>query len=445
MASAFQARDDTTPEAKIKALEKKVSSLLDESIKNSQTGQVTNALDKAKEAVSKEKSLARQKEQFSGSGGEGLSINMDLTFAVLFNLALQYTKSEMYSEAINLYSSMLKNRSFSNTARLKVNIGKIYYLQANYTKAIKFFRMALDQIPSTQKDIRMKIMKNIGLSFVRLHQYPDAITSFEYIMGEKAESKSAFQLILCNYALGDKMAMKKNFNKLLEVQTDSKSSEEKGVDEEDPTHAMINEVIKTDELQKMEKKVKQEYDWSILTAAKLISPVVGDSFTQGYEWTVDQIRTTGFTQLSNDLEINKAVKHLKKREFNQAIETLKSFEKKDAKSASTAATNLSFLYLLQNELIAAEKYADEAITANHYNSGALVNKGNVCYKRSEYERALEYYQEAGLNESTCIEAVYNLMLANKKLGKLTAALDLAYKLNSILKNHPYVLFQTAHM
>ena len=30
----------------------------------------------------------------------------------------------------------------------------------------------------------------------------------------------------------------------------------------------------------------------------------------------------------------------------QAIETLKSFEKKDSKVASTAATNLSFLYFL---------------------------------------------------------------------------------------------------
>ena len=35
----------------------------------------------------------------------------------------------------------------------------------------------------------------------------------------------------------------------------------------------------------------------------------------------------------------------------QAIETLKSFEKKDSKVASTAATNLSFLYFLVSKLI----------------------------------------------------------------------------------------------
>lgn len=31
---------------------------------------------------------------------------------------------------------------------------------------------------------------------------------------------------------------------------------------------------------------------------------------------------------------------------SQAVETLKSFEKKDTKVAATAATNLSFLYIL---------------------------------------------------------------------------------------------------
>ena len=36
----------------------------------------------------------------------------------------------------------------------------------------------------------------------------------------------------------------------------------------------------------------------------------------------------------------------------QAIETLKSFEKKDSKVASTAATNLSFLYFLVSQELA---------------------------------------------------------------------------------------------
>lgn len=33
---------------------------------------------------------------------------------------------------------------------------------------------------------RIKIMQNIGISFVKMAQFSDAITSFEHIMAEKA-------------------------------------------------------------------------------------------------------------------------------------------------------------------------------------------------------------------------------------------------------------------
>lgn len=40
------------------------------------------------------------------------------------------------------------------TGRLKVNMGNIYLKQRNYSKAIKFYRMALDRIPSFHKEMR---------------------------------------------------------------------------------------------------------------------------------------------------------------------------------------------------------------------------------------------------------------------------------------------------
>ena len=56
----------------------------------------------------------------------------------------------------------------------------------------------------------------------------------------------------------------------------------------------------------------------------------------------------------------------------QAVETLKSFEKKDTKVAATAATNLSFLYILESEQDNADKYAEVALAADRYNpSGEL--------------------------------------------------------------------------
>ena len=60
-------------------------------------------------------------------------------------------------------------------------------------------------------------MQNIGITFVKLDQYNDAITSFEHIMGEEPDFQTGFNLILCYYALADREKMKRTFIKLLSI------------------------------------------------------------------------------------------------------------------------------------------------------------------------------------------------------------------------------------
>ena len=157
LVSHFQQKDDTSPEAKIKQLERKVTTLLEESILASYQSDYKLALDKAKDAASKEKNLNKQKERVSNSN-EGIVMNIDLTFAIQLNLATQFTKNQMFNEALDTFTSIVKNRSFSNSGRIKVNIGNIYFVQGNFSKAIKLYRMALDQVPNTQKDLRLVLM-----------------------------------------------------------------------------------------------------------------------------------------------------------------------------------------------------------------------------------------------------------------------------------------------
>lgn len=104
-------------------------------------------------------------------------------------------------------------------------MANIYFKQKNYPKAIKFYRMALDQISNAHKEMRIKIMQNIGVVFIRMGQYSDAITSLEHIMSESPNIKTGFNLILCYYAIGDKERMKKAFQKLISVSL--------GIDDED--------------------------------------------------------------------------------------------------------------------------------------------------------------------------------------------------------------------
>ena len=88
---------------------------------------------------------------------------------------------------------------------------------------------------------------------------------------------------------------------------------------------------------------------------------IGHSYSAGYNWCVDTIKMSPqHSQLSNDLEINKAVMFLRQKDFTSAVDTLKAFERQEGtKVASTASTNLSFLYFLQGDAETAEKYAGQ--------------------------------------------------------------------------------------
>jgi intraflagellar transport protein 88 len=61
---------------------------------------------------------------------------------------------------------------------------------------------------------------------------------------------------------------------------------------------------------------------------------------------VEAIKVSSHSSLASDMEINKAVMYLKQKEFPQAVDTLRAFEKKETKVASAAATNLAFIYFL---------------------------------------------------------------------------------------------------
>jgi intraflagellar transport protein 88 len=141
---------EQTLEENIKALEKKVHQLLEESCNSLEAGQAPLALEKAKEAGKKERQLTKQREQ----AGFNDQINLDLTYCVLFNLANQYHANKMYQEALNSYAIIVKNKMFNQSGRLRVNMGNIYFEQKKYSQAIKMYRMALDQIPNTNKELR---------------------------------------------------------------------------------------------------------------------------------------------------------------------------------------------------------------------------------------------------------------------------------------------------
>ncbi|KAL3319078.1 Intraflagellar transport protein 88 [Cichlidogyrus casuarinus] len=428
---------EETIEYKIRQMEMKINSIIDESCILASKRQYDEALEKAKEAHRSEKILLRHREQNALSE----QINLDLNYSILFNLANRYTDKGMLQEALNIYSKIVKNKSFINAGRLKVNMGNIHFTMRNYEKAIKFYRMGLDQVPNAQKKMRLSIMRNIGIAFVKLGKLDDAISAFEHIMKEETDVKSGFNLILCHFLKKDEKGMRVAFEKLLRADLPVDDDDRYIANKEDNKYGLILDVIRNDSLRKYEKQRQTSIENAIKMAAKIIAPVIEEDFQKGYDWCIDKARLSDFHEIAHDLEIDKAVMFLKQREFQAAIQILKSFQKKDYRIACTAATNLSFLYFLEGDYQEARMHAEKALQADHYNPFALVNMGNVLYKAQQYDQALDRYREALEVDSSCFEALFNAGLAYKRLNRLEEALETFGKLNKLAPNDPSVLYQ----
>lgn len=68
-------------------------------------------------------------------------------------------------------------------------------------------------------------MHNIGMVFVRMGQWEEAVASLEYIMNEQASHRAGLHLVLCCIALEDRERMRNAFSLLLSVPLDLEDEE----------------------------------------------------------------------------------------------------------------------------------------------------------------------------------------------------------------------------
>ncbi|XP_016915277.1 intraflagellar transport protein 88 homolog [Apis cerana] len=432
---------DDTPEEKIKVAEKKIMDLIESSVEAAYENNTRVALERAREASSRERTLIRLQEQAGLSDNH----NVDLTFAVIFNLATQYTNNNMFTEAIATYQAITRNRMFSNSARLKVNMGNIYVKMGQLSQAIKMYRMAFDQAPAAHKDLRIKIMHNIGMLFVQMGRLEEAANSFEWVMKERPEFKAGLHAVLCHFALSHRDKMKRSFLELLEVQLNIDQEDRYNISTDDVAFNILNEILKNDDLSKLEKELKSEAERTILCAAKLIAPVIEDTLTAGFAWCVDTIKSSVYGLLAADLEINKAMVFLHNRDTQLAIDTLKIFENRESKANSSAATMLSFIYFLQGDYDQAEKCGEIARNADSYNAAAYVNLSACAIKKGELNIARELLLCALDTDASHIQALYNLGLVYKKQNMYEEALECFWKVRNIVRHDPQTVYQIGQL
>ena len=437
-APPLQKRSENSPEEQCNEMDRQVNVLVEESAQHAREGDNSSALEKAKEAGKKERQLCKQREQL----GLGDQVNVDLTYAVHFNLAVMYHRNGLYTEALNTYSLIVRNKQYAQSGRLRVNMGNIYAEQKKYLLAIKMYRICLDEIPSTDKDLRYKIMRNIGNAFVKMGQYKDAIGSYEAVLEGNGDIDTGFNLLLCYYALGDVEKLKRTFSKLLSIKIPGYSPDED--EDEDAT----KDVLVSDALRKELRDRRKKFLTTVTTAGRLIAPIIDKDWRIGFDYVIEQLRhyeiKDATAHLASELEMCKGLNYLKFKKYKEAIDCLKAFEKKDKVLRARAATNLSYLYFLEGDFDSGEKYADLSVEADRYNCKALVNKGNFLYVRGEWEKAKQVYENAITVEADCVEAIYNLGLANKQLGLLEEALRVFKRLQSIIDSVE-VIYQIADL
>ena len=308
---------DNGPEPKAKVLEKQVNSLLEESAaaKVAQPPDFALAVEKAKQAGKKENFLNKHREKHN----LGDHINMDLTYAVCFNLADAYHKHGQVKEALSAYNVLVKNKQYPQSGRLRINMGNIYFEQQQYPTAIKMYKMALDQIRDTGKRLRCKVLRNIGIAQLRLRDFGAAADSFESIVKDDPEDhQAAYNLVITYFALGKPDLMKRAFSHLISIPIPSPVDDDVDSDDDDDGLLDKPDPLKL-ELEEREKRAKT----FILNAGKLIAPALDKAnWEDGYDWVIDAL-SVDHDKVSSEIAILKATTYLKKGSFDAAIKALK--------------------------------------------------------------------------------------------------------------------------
>ena len=105
-------------------------------------------------------------------------------------------------------------------------MGNIYFELKKYDQSIKMYNMALDSTTQQNKDMKMKIKRNVALVLVRQKRFGKAIEVYEDIMSDTPDFELGFNLIVCLYALGEKEKMCTMFERLLMIPIPGMDEEE---------------------------------------------------------------------------------------------------------------------------------------------------------------------------------------------------------------------------
>mmetsp|Transcript_22708 Transcript_22708/g.17135 ORF Transcript_22708/g.17135 Transcript_22708/m.17135 type:complete len:138 (-) Transcript_22708:1214-1627(-) len=135
------------------------------------------------------------------------------------------------------------------------------------------YNMALDSTMQQNKDMKLKIKRNIALAYVKQKNFGKAIEIYEDVMNDTPDFDVGFNLIVCLFALDEKEKMRTWFERLLMIDIP-------GIDEEEQEELAQmqskaeRQVGEFDPLKDYLKEKKKEALGYVSQAAKIVAPYV---------------------------------------------------------------------------------------------------------------------------------------------------------------------------
>lgn len=196
-----------------------------------------------------------------------------------------------------------------------------------------------------------------------------------------------------------------------------------------------------DELSMLLSSRQKDLERSIIITAKLIAPAISPQEDEGYDYVINVVKKCPHAHLAADLELAKALGLMRAKSVDKALTTLQGYAAAQKQSAITVASrdggvlvgapdryscetanvNLSFFYMLMENYDAAEKCAVTALRVcvvmvvvvvmvqlNRNNAKALVNLGNIYFRRRQSRPAEKCYLAALDIETDLPQSLFNL-------------------------------------
>ncbi|CDJ33773.1 intraflagellar transport particle protein, putative [Eimeria mitis] len=380
---------------------------------------------------------------------------LSLELAAGVHLAGRLERLGLYDDAHEVYNGLLADTRLPETRKmLLANIGCMLLKQQRPQDALKAFKAALDNIHLTTKDqgyklLRAKLLRSVAGCHFSLGRYLEAAEEYEQAIELAPEDVqsiiSGFNLVLCYAAIGDAARMHDAFLMMLSLkkcQIQSLVAEEEELRPQEtareahsasppvagatvsgapPTAAAAEAAVAAATaaaVESSEADERRQADEAVLKAARWLVASGELQPQAAYEGVISTMRQHGFDDLAGELQLELAMQRLREGQVEPAVAAYKAFKLQRPRLLLRASINLCFIFLLEGNIQQANTYADIALKADRRSAKALVNKGCALSLQGQHEEAAALFNEAASVDPHCQEALYNLTVTWRKLGRL---------------------------